>query len=457
MPEPNHLLRAARERTESRRTPGTHMSREEAAEAVSLWLAERDPKGREVAFDAGHLGKLERGVVGRPRDHYVAALCAVLGATEADLGLIPRNRPALSPPDSLAPPAPSRDTLAAGAGVAIEGEVDDVKRMEFVAGLLASIASPGSLLSTSMRVGMDDIRRYRTNLEQLYALDDTYGASNEVYSLSVRALRRLLRDFNQASYTPRVGQEIRAIAGQLTEHAGWLAFDSGKAGDARYWWLEALHAARMTDNGAETEIVVLASMSANASRQGKGREAVDLAVAARRLAKKTNLPRLNSLLCAREALGHARAGDATPARRAMGRAHKELDKGRHEMDPLWLDFWGESDLACHESTAARFLGDLPNAEDTARQALATVDADKYPRNHAMYLARLAQVLAKRDAVDEAVQLAAAAAIRAVELHSRRLIVDVELSLEALSKHQDHPAARELVEYVSISRPYNGLT
>lgn len=76
VPEPNHRLRSAREHTPSRRVPGTHMSRDEVADAVVQWIAQHD-LGREVAFDAGHLGKLERGSVHRPRDHYVAALCAV--------------------------------------------------------------------------------------------------------------------------------------------------------------------------------------------------------------------------------------------------------------------------------------------------------------------------------------------------------------------------------------------
>ena len=66
MSEPNVLLRAARERTPSSRVPGAHMSRPELADAVGQWIAERDDMGREVAFDANHVGKLERGDVRRP-------------------------------------------------------------------------------------------------------------------------------------------------------------------------------------------------------------------------------------------------------------------------------------------------------------------------------------------------------------------------------------------------------
>lgn len=86
VPEPNLQLRTARERTPSRKVPGTRMSREELADAVAQWIVDRDPTSRDVAFDANHLGKLERGTVRRPRPIYVAALCAVLRATEAELG-----------------------------------------------------------------------------------------------------------------------------------------------------------------------------------------------------------------------------------------------------------------------------------------------------------------------------------------------------------------------------------
>lgn len=86
MPAPNRLLRAARERTPSRRVPGAYMSREEVAEAVAQWAADHDDQRRGVAFDANHLGKLERGMVRCPRQPYLDALCAVLDAAPAELG-----------------------------------------------------------------------------------------------------------------------------------------------------------------------------------------------------------------------------------------------------------------------------------------------------------------------------------------------------------------------------------
>ena len=112
MPGPNQLLRAARKHAPSRRVPGTYMSREELAEAVALWATEHDSKRRDVAFDANHLGKLERGTVQCPRQVYVNALCAVLGATPAELGfdaVALATRPLRAMPDSHSRHSASRD------------------------------------------------------------------------------------------------------------------------------------------------------------------------------------------------------------------------------------------------------------------------------------------------------------------------------------------------------------
>lgn len=326
-----------------------------------------------------------------------------------------------------------------------EGDADDVRRAEFIAGLAATVAAPGIVFGDSTRLGAADVDRYRANLTRLYELDDSFGGSREVYSLTVRTLRKLRTDFNRATYSPTVGQELRAVAGQVAEHAGWLAFDAGELGHARRWWLEALHAAHMTDAGHHIEVVVLASMSTSASRQGQGKEAVDLAAAAQRAAKRNATPRLVSLLSAREALGHARAGDAGAAGKALNRAHTTLTD-HTEDDPAWLSFWDAADLAGHESTAARHLRDLDRAEQTARDALTLTDGRRYPRNRAMNVARLGSVLAQRGNLDEAVPITAHAVLAARELHSQRLTSEVSTALDALALHDTHAGARELVAH-----------
>lgn len=98
MSERNHLLRAARERTPSRRLPDAALSRQVLAEAVNAWLHENT--GRSGALDAHYIARLERGAVRWPSEDYRAGFRAILGVLDdVDLGFAPRTRaaqPALS-------------------------------------------------------------------------------------------------------------------------------------------------------------------------------------------------------------------------------------------------------------------------------------------------------------------------------------------------------------------------
>jgi tetratricopeptide (TPR) repeat protein len=84
----NTRLCLAREAMPSRLHPGTAMGRDELAGLVREWITANDPQGRLSAFDSNHLGKLERGLVRRPSPITRAALCAVLDASERDLGFV---------------------------------------------------------------------------------------------------------------------------------------------------------------------------------------------------------------------------------------------------------------------------------------------------------------------------------------------------------------------------------
>lgn len=330
-------------------------------------------------------------------------------------------------------------------------EIDPVNRKQFLSGLIGTLAVPslaGVAGASISKIDATDVRRYRINLSSLYALDDHYGAGEEVYGLTIRSMRFLLRALEHASYSASVGVELRSVAGQLMEHAGWLAFDAGFDHDARYWWLEALHSARMASD-VDTETVVLASMSLAASRSGRGREAVDLARAALRAITPRSTPRLRSVLAAREALGHARLGDRAATADALRHADSELQHGERDDDPMWLDFWGPSDLASHVTQTARYLGDLSVAERSARDALAAVDPTIHPRNHAIYQARYAATLVEQRRIDEAIPVLTSAAFAAAQFGSQRLVVDIQTIVGALvCNHGDMKDVRELSTWAS---------
>jgi hypothetical protein len=123
-------------------------------------------------------------------------------------------------------------------------------------------------------------------LQRLYELDDHYGGSGGVYALTVRTVQRMRRLMNQASFDQATGQALLSITGEVTEHAGWLAFDAGRHAEARYWWLEALQAAHRA-NSNDVTTVALASMSLQAATQGRASRTGN-AVYAKLLADHTN-------------------------------------------------------------------------------------------------------------------------------------------------------------------------
>lgn len=89
--EHNQQLRAARERTPSRRTPGACLGRQELAELANEWIYRHC--GWITALDGNYLGKLERGRIRWPGEACRAALRAVLGAVnDAQLGFYNARR-----------------------------------------------------------------------------------------------------------------------------------------------------------------------------------------------------------------------------------------------------------------------------------------------------------------------------------------------------------------------------
>ena len=117
-----------------------------------------------------------------------------------------------------------------------------------------------------------------------------------------------------------------------------------------------------------------------------------------------------------------------------------MQHGRDSDEPFWLDFWGPADLAQHEMRATLALGDLVNAERAARTAYTLCDAALYPRNHALYAARLGAVLAIGKKYDEAVSVTSHAVEPVDVVHgSWRTAQDVDRTLALLHNAPYRPA------------------
>ncbi|MGH3797307.1 MAG: helix-turn-helix domain-containing protein [Pseudonocardiaceae bacterium] len=348
--------------------------------------------------------------------------------------------------DVLAALGQALDIPRAALGLATASDqsrtLDDMDRRGVLGGTLA-LAVTALLphgVATASRITAADVTQCWTALRRLYELDATQGGA-PVFQMATGMARRLENALRGGSYSPSVGRELQRVTAETVEQAGWLAYDAGWGQQARQWWLETCHLADLTDV-PEARVRALASMALQAGeRPGGGPEAVELAQAATAVAKDDGTPRLLSLLAAREALGHAQAGDSPAAVAAISRARHWLDQGEQSEDPFWLGFYGSTDLAAHETTAALLMRNGKLAETSARAALADVDATSFPRNHVLRTVRLGSVLTQVGKLDEAINVTSRAVHGVHTIRgSGRTITDLRHTIDLLGR-QNYPPAK----------------
>jgi transcriptional regulator with XRE-family HTH domain len=320
--------------------------------------------------------------------------------------------------------------------------LDGVERRDFLggaAGLAVTVLLPRDV-ATPGRIDAAQAAQCRTALRRLFELDDRQGGAT-VYQVAEGMALRLQDALRQGSYLPSVGLELQSVTAATMEHAGWLAYDAGWPQRARHWWLETCHLAGLAGL-PDIRVTALASMSLQTSHApGGGRETVDLARAARAAAGDQATPLLLSLLAAREALGHARIGDRSAATSAVAESRQWLDQGRRGDEPFWLDFWGPADLAAHEITVALATGQGQLAETAARRALASVNAEAFPRNHVSYASYLGSVLIRRGQLDEAIAVTSDVVQRVDAVGgSGRIVTRLNRNVDLLGQ-QDYPPAK----------------
>lgn len=216
-----------------------------------------------------------------------------------------------------------------------------VDRRAFVADSFGAAAS--LVVSSSDAVGTAHIVELREGLRSLYTLDDAYGGG-DVRSLAERHLRRVRRVINTGNYPDTIGRQLQLIAGEAAEHCAWLYYDADDQDTARRYWGESLATATMLRD-AGLEVLVLASLSMQASYEGRPRDGYDLARAAHQRAVSLGSSILLSLIAAREARALALMGDQGAARRRLAdsiRLVDRADEGRPA--PAWAAFHGHAEL-----------------------------------------------------------------------------------------------------------------
>ncbi|WP_250290802.1 hypothetical protein [Frankia sp. CiP1_Cm_nod1] len=438
-PKPNDLLRHARLRLDSMRSPGENISRQELADLVASWIFQ-EKDGRVVPIDDHYIGKLERGVVRWPQEDYRSALRAIFGAkTDSELGFYRRRRAESVRPAGFT--ENRRQALAAGAatlGLAAAG------------GPLPWMSSSASAMlgDAELRVGSEEVELLRSAAADLDAIDQRFGG-DRLWRSARAQLLWLHRLLDQGTYTDGISQELHSITGQLTTSLGWFCYDAGRQTEARVYFSEALNTAMLAgDDALATR--TLSNMARQSVDLGKAREAVRFArIAQAHAAEWSAPPRVAALLAIREAQGHARLGDDVSAGSAIKRAWTHFEHGSSQRDPDWTAFLNQAELTCLEGMCRLDLGQHNQSVKLLDRSAELQDIE-HSRNRGMCLARLAYAALQNRDLDHTVA-AAEESLRLVDggMSSTRNMKQLVLVRNGLTLHRTHDPAREMAERLSL--------
>ncbi|MFB8441212.1 hypothetical protein ACFC7A_19420 [Streptomyces niveus] len=408
-PLPNPRLRAVRELE-------FQMSRSEFARKVNeVGKAMRE----NVACGSRLVADWEDGKVACPRAVYQRILTKMTGGRSmADLGF------------RLPAPAPS----VLPAAEPYEPEQDPMERRVFLLdGAATILALPLSTGQASGKIGASEVRAVKAAVTKLYAKDHDHGSA-PLRQAASEALHTAYQWLQSGTYTSRTESKLRSATGGLAVAAGWLSYDSGRAGDAHSLYGEALAAARIADD-PELEAHAFGCLSLLAKAQGRPREAISAAQGAQAVARNLGSPRLLSLFSMREAGGWALMGDAGATDQAIVRAHTLYAKGPSDADPPWLSFYAPGELAGLECLARADLGQHERAAAGAEQAV-LLHGDHFARNRALYTADVAIQHAVRDRPEPEAAAEAAGRVLAFlpEVRSDRLLQSLHNVAGALQRH-----------------------
>ncbi|HEY3684768.1 MAG TPA: hypothetical protein VGL93_17160 [Streptosporangiaceae bacterium] len=336
---------------------------------IGRWLAGRTPRGAKPDLIAQVLGKH----LGRPLTH-------------ADIGLTTRPGPPLDLGLRFEPsPAAVLRTGRAlwkedlsRAGFIRRGAVTAAMlTVPMARWLLASPADSPERTGRALHVGPSDVEAILATVRMFEDLDHRFGGGH-ARTAAVQYLHSAVAPMLNGSYTARVGRDLFAAAAQSTYKAGAMAYDVGRHGLARRYFVQALNLAHGSGDRALGG-KVLALMSHQANFLGEYLEAVDLARAAKLGARGHATPTVHAMYCAMEARALASQGNHRECVKAMREAEIEFDRRNPSDDPEWIAYFDEAEL--HDEFAHCFRG-LCETQEADRHATMSLRAsgDAYPRS-----------------------------------------------------------------------------
>lgn len=366
--------------------------------------------------------------------------------TEPELGVTPSNLPGDL---GLQLPTEWTDTIATSTAL---WRADVQRRRFLVNAVFTSAALPASALrwltsppagapvaAGPRRVGRADIEAIRELTHSYREMDNRLGGGtlrNTLVSYLDDHVSLLL---TAGSYQEQTGRQLAAACGELSQLAGWVAYDSDEHGLAQRYLTQALAYARHAGDSA-LAAEVLAAQAHQAIYLARPDEAIDLARAAQAAAARHGSATLLTECLVMEAHGYAARDDAQACGIALAQAEQTFDRATREDDPAWLAYFDEAYLAARMAQCFRDLGEANHATRYARRSL---DMDgRYVRGRAFNLSLLATAHAAQGEPEQACAVGRQALDLTVRLSSARSVRYVRDLVRMLRPRADVPAVRD---------------
>ena len=317
----------------------------------------------------------------QPRSPVPELAAVVLGdalgrkVSETELGMTPSDLPGDL---GLQLPTGWTETIATSTAL---WRADVQRRRFLVNAVFTSAALPASALrwltsppatapsaSGARKVGRADIDAIRELTHSYREMDNRLGGGKLRSSIVSYLDDHVSRLLTTGSYQEETGRQLAAACGELSQLAGWVAYDSDEHGLAQRYLTQALAYSRHAgDHALAAEI--LAAQAHQALYLARPDEAVDLARAAQAAAVRHGSATLLTESLVMEAHGHAARNDAHACGAALARAEQTFDRATREDDPAWLAYFDEVYLAARMAQCFRDLGEAGHAARYARRSL----------------------------------------------------------------------------------------
>jgi transcriptional regulator with XRE-family HTH domain len=294
---------------------------------------------------------------------------------------------------------------------------------------------------TGLAVGRADVARVRASSALFAELDNRFGGAHARRSL-IHFLERDAAALLTGRYTDEVGRELFAAVAEASLLAAWTSYDCGLHGLAQRYFIQAL---RLAQSGADRRLAcsIMSAMSHQATYLSHFPEAVNLARAAREGLRDQATPALTAQFLAMEARALARSGDTHGCHAALAAAEQTFHVPQPGVDPEFISYFNEAELAAEMAHCFRDLGDANQA--ACHAALAAPSDGAYARSDFFAAMVRADVFADQGDPEQACDVALGALRIGEAVTSARCVAYVREFRHRLGRFDGIPAVRGFTE------------